>query len=136
VLADQARARKVAVIGLVMILFLTANVIANSVRERFVEFAALRTMGFRTGILSALVAAEAAVPCLLGAGAGLGLAALLAPMIPKLMPPNFGIPLPTIAPRVILLALAASVAMAAFSAAWPILRLRRLDVAAILSGRG
>ena len=135
-LADQERARKVAIIGLLMILFLTANVIANSVRERFTEFAALRTMGFRTPLLAALVAAEAAVPCLLGAGAGLGVAAILSPMIPKLMPPNWGIPLPTIAPRVIVWGLASALLMAALSAAWPILRLRRLDVAAILSGRG
>ena len=120
---------------MLMILFLTANVIANSVRERFVEFAALRTLGFRTGILASLVAAEAALPCLLGAGAGLGLAALLGPLIPKILPPNFGIPLPTIAPRVILWALGAAAMMAALSAAWPILRLSRLDVAAILSGR-
>lgn len=134
--ADQARARKVAVIGLLMILFLTANVIANSVRERFVEFAALRTMGFRPGVLAALVAAEAAIPCLLGAAAGLGLAAVLGPLIPKLLPPNYGIPLPTIAPRVILWAVGASVLMAGLSAAWPILRLSRLDVAAVLSGRG
>jgi putative ABC transport system permease protein len=133
--ADQMRARRIAIIGLLMILFLTANVIANSVRERFPEFAALRTMGFRTPLLAALVAAEAAVPCLLGAGAGLGVAALLSPLIPKILPPNFGIPLPTIAPRVIVWGLAAALVMAALSAAWPILRLRRLDVAAVLSGR-
>ena len=134
-LADQARARKVAAIGLLMILFLTANVIANSVRERFVEFAALRTLGFRTSLLAALVAAEAAVPCLLGAITGLALAAVLGPLIPALLPPNFGIPLPTIALRVVFWGLTSAVLMAALSAVWPILRLSRLDVAAVLSGR-
>jgi putative ABC transport system permease protein len=134
-LADQARARRVAIVGLLMILFLTANVIANSVRERFVEFAALRTMGFSTLTLSLLVAVEAAVPCLAGAAAGIGLAALLAPQIPNVMPRDFGIPLPTMAPPVLLWALGCAALLALLSAALPILRLSRLDVAAVLSGR-
>ena len=134
-LANQAMARKIAVIGLLMILFLTANVIANSVRERFVEFAALRTMGFRPGMLAALVIMEAAAPCLLGAAAGIGLAALLGPLIPSLIPPARFVPAPTIAPSVMLWALAGALAMAVLSAAWPVLRLSRLDVAAVLSGR-
>ena len=41
-----AVARDIALAGLVMILFLTANVIVQSVRERFAEFATLRAIGF------------------------------------------------------------------------------------------
>jgi putative ABC transport system permease protein len=134
--ANQALARKIAAIGLVMILFLTANVIANSVRERFVEFAAMRTMGFGNVTLAMLVAAEAALPCLAGALAGLAVAGLLGPLIPAIMPAGFGIPIPTIAPRVVFWALGVATLMAMLSVIWPILRLIRLDVAAALSGRG
>jgi putative ABC transport system permease protein len=134
-LSNQALARKIAIIGLLMILFLTANVIANSVRERYIEFAAMRTLGFANFTLAALVVVEAMLPCLLGAAAGVGLAAVLGPMIPSLMPDGFGIPTPTIAPRVILWALACALVMAIASPAWPVLRLSRLDVAAALSGR-
>ena len=60
--------------GLFMILFLTGNVIAQSVRERIPEFAVLKTLGFSTAGLAALVFVEAAIPCLLGAAIGLALA--------------------------------------------------------------
>ena len=42
-------AREIALAGLLMILFLTANVIAQSVRERFAEFATLRALGYGGG---------------------------------------------------------------------------------------
>jgi ABC-type antimicrobial peptide transport system permease subunit len=52
-----------------------------------------------------------------------------------LMPPGFGLPLPTISPLVMLWAAASALVVAAISAALPILRLTRMDIASALSGR-
>jgi putative ABC transport system permease protein len=125
----------IALAGMFMVLFLTANGIAQSVRERFTEFATLKTIGFSDRAVTAMVVLESALPCILGAGLGVGIAAVLARQIPKLMPPNFGIPLPTISPMVILWAAASAFAVALLSAVLPILRLRQMDIATALSGR-
>lgn len=125
----------IALAGLGMILFLTANVIAQSVRERFAEFAALKTIGFTDGTVVLLVALEAVAPCLLGAVLGVGASAVLARELPSLLPPGFGLPPPTLSPIVFLLAAAAALVMAFVSAALPAMRLARMDIATALSGR-
>ena len=125
----------IALAGFVMILFLTANVIAQSVRERFAEFAALKTIGFTDAMVMALVVAEAAVPCLVGAVLGVALASFLGHELPALMPPGMGIPAPTMSGTVFGWAAVAALAMALVSAALPALRLARMDIAAALSGR-
>jgi putative ABC transport system permease protein len=126
--------RRVAAVGLFMILLLTAHGMAQSVRERLGEFAVLKTIGYSDAGVIALVFAEALVPAILGAGAGLGLAALIAVRIPKLLP-SLSLPEPYLSSAVIGQALLAAVALAFLSVILPALRLRRLDVAAILSGR-
>jgi putative ABC transport system permease protein len=126
--------RRVAAVGLFMILLLTAHGMAQSVRERLGEFAVLKTIGYADAGLIALVFAEALVPAILGAGLGLGLAALLAARIPKLLPTLY-LPEPYLSPLVIAEALLAVVMLAFLSVILPALRLRRLDVAAILAGR-
>lgn len=131
----EAVTRDITLAGLLMILFLTATVIAQSVRERRVEFATLKTFGYSDLLVIGLVAVEAALPCLLGAGLGVGAAAWLAQQLPALMPPTFGIPLPTMAPSVFLWAEASACVLALGSTALPALRLRRMDIAAALSGR-
>jgi putative ABC transport system permease protein len=125
----------IALAGMFMVLFLTGNGIAESVRERFSEFATLKTIGFSDRAVTVMVVLESAVPCVIGAVLGVGLAGVLARQIPKLMPSNFGIPMPTMSPVVMLWAAAASLAVAALSAALPVLRLRRMDIASALSGR-
>jgi putative ABC transport system permease protein len=126
--------RRVAAVGLFMILLLTAHGMAQSVRERLGEFAVLKTIGYSdTGVI-ALVFAEALAPVILGAGLGLGLAALLAARIPNLLPTLF-LPEPYLSPAVIAEALLAGILLAFLSVILPALRLRRLDVAAILAGR-
>lgn len=127
--------RGIALAGMFMVLFLTGNGIAESVRERFAEFATLKTIGFSDRAVTMMVVLEAALPCVVGAGLGVGIAAVLARQIPKLMPANFGIPLPTMSPMVILWAALSALAVALLSAALPILRLTRMDVASALSGR-
>jgi ABC-type antimicrobial peptide transport system permease subunit len=51
------------------------------------------------------------------------------------MPPDFGLPLPHISPVVIAWAVASAFIVALLSAALPILRLTRMDIASALSGR-
>jgi putative ABC transport system permease protein len=125
----------IALAGMFMVLFLTANGIAESVRERFAEFATLKTIGFSDRAVTALVVLEAALPCVLGAALGVAVAAVLARQIPGLMPSGFGIPLPTMSPMVMLWAAVSAFVVALLSAAFPILRLTRMDIASALSGR-
>ncbi|HVW75896.1 MAG TPA: ABC transporter permease [Rhizomicrobium sp.] len=127
--------RDIALAGMFMVLFLTGNGIAQSVRERFAEFATLKTIGFTDTGVMALVFLEAAIPCVLGAVLGVGLAAWLAHVLPRLMPPGDGVPLPRINDTVVIWAGISAAFVALASSALPALRLRRMDIATALSGR-
>jgi putative ABC transport system permease protein len=127
--------REIALAGLLMILFLTANVIAQSVRERRVELATLLAIGFSGFAVTALVVLEAALICLAGAACGMAIAAALAAQVPALLPRGFGMPLAMISASVIVWALASAFVLALASAVLPALRLMRLDVASALAGR-
>lgn len=127
--------RKIALAGMFMVLFLTANGIAQAVRERLAEFATLKTIGFSDRGVIGLVFAEAAVPCLFGAALGVGLAAVLSGIIPRFLPPGQGIPVPTMTPMVFVWAALCAAFVAFASSALPALRLRRMDIATALSGR-
>jgi putative ABC transport system permease protein len=63
------------------LLFATAVTMLRAVRERVLELAVLKTVGFTDAGASALVLAESSVLCLLAAGIGLTLAYLLFPMV-------------------------------------------------------
>ncbi|HEY2009555.1 MAG TPA: ABC transporter permease [Rhizomicrobium sp.] len=129
-------AREIALAGLLMILFLTANVIAQSVRERFAEFATLRALGYGDGVVIGLVVVvEAVVPCLMGAGLGVALAAWVAHHMQAVMPPSFGVPMPTMSVGVFVGAVASAFMLAFASAVLPTIRLMRMDIATALSGR-
>jgi putative ABC transport system permease protein len=125
----------IALAGMFMVLFLTANGIAQAVRERFAEFATLKTIGFSDWGVIGLVFAEAAIPCLLGAGLGVGLAEVLASIIPRFVPPGQGVPVPTMTMTVLAWAVACAALVALASSALPALRLKRMDIATALSGR-
>lgn len=128
--------REIALAGMFMVLFLTANGIAQSVRERLAEFATLKTIGFSDGNVVALVFLEAALPCLIGALLGVGLAAFLSGLLPTLFPPGQGTPpLPTMTAMVFVWAAISACVVALISAAMPALRLARMDIATALSGR-
>jgi putative ABC transport system permease protein len=76
-------------------LLVTANTMAESVRERTNELAVMKTLGFSSFGVTALVIGEALLMTLLGASLGLGLAALLASGMGKAMQqffPNLGMP--------------------------------------------
>lgn len=128
--------RDVALAGMFMVIFLTANGIARSVRERFGEFAMLRTLGYSDNSVMALVFFEAALPCVIGALLGVGLAAAVSALIPHFFPHGIGTPvLPTVTASVFLWAGLAAALVALASSALPALRLRQMDIATALSGR-
>jgi putative ABC transport system permease protein len=128
--------REIALAGMFMVLFLTANGIAQAVRERFAEFATLKTIGYSDWGVIGLVFAEAAIPCFLGAILGVGLSAWLSGMTPHLMPPSMGTPpLPRVTLMVAVWAGFCALVVALASSALPALRLKRMDIATALSGR-
>jgi putative ABC transport system permease protein len=128
--------REIALAGMFMVLFLTANGIAQAVRERFAEFATLKTIGFSDAGVVGLVFAEAALPCFVGAILGVGLAAWISSLIPHLMPPSMGSPPePRITVIVAVWAGLCALFVALASSALPALRLKRMDIATALSGR-
>ena len=125
--------RAVSAAALFMIIFLTGNVMAQSVRERIPEFAVMKTLGFSDRAISLLVLFEAAIPCLIGAGLGLALAQMTVPLA-RLVLPGSGL-LPIITPAVIFYALAAALLVAAASGLPAVWRVRRLSVVDALAGR-
>lgn len=128
--------RDIALAGLFMILFLTANGIAQSVRERFAEFATLKTIGFSDRAVLILVALEAALPCVIGAFLGVCAADVLTKVLPHVLPPSAGLPpMPTMTVMVFVWAIGSAAVVALASAALPALRLSRMDIATALSGR-
>jgi putative ABC transport system permease protein len=72
-----------AIVGAVLftLLFLTANTMAQSVRERIPEIAVLKTVGFSDGAVQALVLVEALLLCFVAAILGLWLASMALPAI-------------------------------------------------------
>jgi putative ABC transport system permease protein len=127
--------RDIALAGMFMVLFLTANGIARSVRERFAEFAMLKTLGYSDTVVIALVFWEAALPCVIGALLGVGLAAGISAILPHFFPPGRGTPLPTVTAIVFLWAGLSAALVALASSALPALRLRQMAIATALSGR-
>jgi len=123
--------------GLFMIVFLIANAIMRSVRERIPEFAVLMTVGYREAQLAWLVVMEAAVPCLLGALLGTGVAALVARLPSQLLNRDLRqlVSNSDIPPAVLGVALGLAVLLALASAAAPLRRLRRISVTDALAGR-
>jgi putative ABC transport system permease protein len=122
--------------GIFMILLLTANGIAQSVRERTPEFAVLKTLGYRQSTLMTLVFAEAALPCVAGAGIGTGVAVLLTRLPAHYLPTDLAsLPKPLLSLAVLSVSLGCALLLALASAAIPMRRLRHLSVTDALAGR-
>ncbi len=121
--------------GILMIIVLTTNAIAQSVRERMHEFAVMKTLGFTDTGVVVLVFAEAAAPCLLGCVTGLALAKALSVLLPHLLPSGVGFPMPYVSSSVLVSAIGAAVAVAFISSVVPASRIARLEVAVALSRR-
>lgn len=114
---------------LAALLFATATMMVQSVRERTAEIAVLKTVGFTDHAVFALTLAEAAVVCVAAGGAGLAVASLAFPYASKFI---HGLTMPWI---IVTMGLASALAVALVSAAIPAALAARLEVAAALAGR-
>ena len=118
------------IVGAVMftLLFLTANTMMQSVRERVPELAVLKTLGFTGGTVSMLVLIESLLLCIFAAVVGLALSSVGVKMIPILGPSR-------LLPIVVISGLGIAVALAIISGLPPALRAQRLNIVDALAGR-
>jgi putative ABC transport system permease protein len=114
---------------LAALLFGTATMMMQSVRERTPELAVLKTIGFTDRAVFLLVLAEAVVVCVVAAGCGLALAMLVFPWAAQFV---YGLSMP---PSTIATGLAIAAALAVVSAAIPGTRAARLHVVSALAER-
>ncbi|MGH8287564.1 MAG: ABC transporter permease [Steroidobacteraceae bacterium] len=118
-----------AVVAAVMaaLLFATASMMMQSVRERTPEIAVLKTVGFTNGAVFGLTLAESAVVCVAAGGVGLAVATLAFPYASKFV---HGLSMPWI---IIVLGLVSALAVALISAAIPAFQAARLEVVTALT---
>jgi putative ABC transport system permease protein len=140
---NQAFAKQFADIGLIVtaimgavfftLLLLTGNTMAQAVRERIPELAVLKTIGFGNRSVLWLVLAESMLLVVLGGLVGLGLAALLMPVVSA----SSGgmIQLPTVLPQTWLTGFVLMLLIGAIVGALPALRAMRLNIVDALAGR-
>lgn len=119
------------IVGAVMftLLFLTANTMMQSVRERIPELAVLKTLGFTGGKVSVLVLIESLMLCLFAAVVGLGLSAVAIKLVGAVLGPA------TLLPIVVIFGLVIAVALAIVSGLPPAIRAQRLNIVDALAGR-
>ncbi len=119
-----------AVVGaaLAALLFATASMMMQSIRERRLELAVLKAVGFTDRTVFLIVVAEALLVCIAAAAFGLALATALLPIAGIFV---VGLSMPKI---VIAAGLALAVLVALISAAVPAALAARLKVAAALAG--
>ncbi len=122
--------------GLFMILFLSSSSMAESVRIRLKEFGVLSTIGYRQATLALLVFAEAAIPTVLAALLGGVLAAFIDAYVTHLAVQGaLNMPRMLVSPGPFGWALGAALLIAMISSASPLLRIRNMEVGAVVSGR-
>jgi putative ABC transport system permease protein len=124
-----------AIVGAVLftLLFLTANTMAQSVRERIPELAVLKSMGWTDGAVQWLVLAEALALCLIGALVGLWLSVVVLPAVTY--QPAMSLNAMHV-PSTVFLSGALLALIMAVASGLPLARkAKRLDIAAALSGR-
>jgi putative ABC transport system permease protein len=122
--------------GLFMILFVCANAIAESVRERLPQFGILKALGFGNGAIARLVITEAAIPVLLAALLG-GAAAPAVGLLLSRLAAQRVIDIPVMAPssEALAWALLAGLVIALLSAIAPLHRLLGTEIVPMLARR-
>ena len=140
---NQAFAKQFADIGLIVtaimgavfftLLLLTGNTMAQAVRERIPELAVLKTLGFKDGTVLVLVLVESMLLVLLGGLIGLGLAAVLMPVVSAAS--GGMIALPTVQLQTWLVGIALMLAIGLIVGVLPAQRARRLKIVDALAGR-
>ena len=115
------------------LLLLTGNTMAQAVRERIPELAILKTIGFSNGSVLGLVLTESVLLVLIGGALGLGLAAVIGPIV------NVGsggmINMPPVGLSSWAPGLALMIGIGLLVGALPALRAMRLNIVDALSGR-
>jgi len=114
------------------LLLLTGNTMAQAVRERVPELAVLKTLGFRDGLVLALVLVESVLLVGLGGLLGLGIARAL---LPVLAARAQGLLPPTIPAQTWLTGLVLIVVIGLVVGVLPALRAKRLKIVDALAGR-
>jgi putative ABC transport system permease protein len=120
-----------AIVGAVMftLLFLTANTMMQSVRERIPELAVLRTLGFSGNTVSTFVLIESLMLCLFAAVVGLVLSLGALKLVGTVLGPIKFNPIVAAAGLII------AVVLAFISGLPPALRAQRLNIVDALAGR-
>lgn len=140
---NQSFAKQFADIGLIVsaimgavfftLLLLTGNTMAQAVRERIPELAVLKTIGFTDRSVLLLVLAESVLLVVLAGVIGLGLAALVVPIVSQAS--GGMIQLPSLLPQTWLAGLGLMLAIGTVVGLLPALRARRLNIVDALAGR-
>ncbi|MEO7208201.1 MAG: FtsX-like permease family protein [Steroidobacteraceae bacterium] len=118
--------RAVVAAVLVALLFATASMMMQSIRERRLELAVLKAVGFTDRAVFLLILGEALLVCIAAAAFGLVLATLLLPLAARFV---LGLSMPKI---VVAIGLALAIGIALISAAVPAALAARLKVATAL----
>jgi putative ABC transport system permease protein len=114
---------------LVALLFATATMLMQSIRERTPELAVLKTLGFTDRAVFLFILVEAVAVFVAAAACGLALALLVFPFAAKIVP---GLSMPFI---VVALGLICAALVAAISALLPAVQAAKLNIAAALARR-
>ena len=114
---------------LVALLFATATMMMQSTRERTVELAVLKTLGFTDWTVFLFILTEATTLWIAAAACGLSLAMFVFPFASKFVP---GLSMPAI---VVAVGLAAAVLVAVISASVPAVLAARLNIVTALASR-
>jgi ABC-type transport system, involved in lipoprotein release, permease component len=141
--AAQSWMKQMADIGLIVgsimgavfftLLLLTGNTMAQAVRERTSELAVLKTIGFSSTSVLLMVLAESVLLVLIGGVLGVGLSAVLGPIVSG--GSGGAINLPPVSVQSWLTALCLMVAIGLLVGALPALRAMRLNIVDALAGR-
>ena len=115
------------------LLLLTGNTMAQAVRERTSELAVLKTIGFSSTSVLAMVLAESVLLVVIGGVLGLGIAAVLGPIVGAAS--GGAISLPPIGWKSWSLGLGLMAAIGLLVGALPAMRAMRLNIVDALAGR-
>jgi putative ABC transport system permease protein len=115
------------------LLLLTGNTMAQAVRERVPELAVLKTIGFSSVSVLAMVLAESVLLVVIGGVLGVGLSAVLGPIVTAVS--NGAISIPPLGLSSWLLALGLMLGIGLLVGVLPALRAMRLNIVDALAGR-
>jgi putative ABC transport system permease protein len=140
---QQAFAKQFADIGLIVtaimaavfftLLLLTGNTMSQAVRDRIPELAVLKTLGFTNGTVLTLVLVESILLIVLGGVIGMGLAAVIIPILSAISQGLLN--LPSIPLQTWILGLSLMLGIGIVVGALPAMRAMRLKIVDALAGR-